>query len=339
MKLRLRVLAQPTQTDNTRTHTDYSHSQSLPQTTRTRRLLALTDMQTIQFKVDFNLRELMSDSEMRKALQEREQDFLKNMAWLDEDLDRRIRDENEKQRRYEDNLTWLDNDLNEKLGQRHQENLAWLDEDLNEKLDQRHQENLAWLDEDLNEKLEEREQDLLQEIHTSSRVPETQSQRTPKIWHCGHAHGKGKNWDSLTPEEKKSRKKRMEKLYENGLKENTCVIGHRHQQEQEPGNNTRKQYMKFLEDASEGDIIFNHCSKLGGLTHYGIFTGEISKRASERPEDKGKGWFHSFISVYEWIPLPEVVKGSGKNFTLYEVTPNNKNGTPFKNYQNYSIPS
>ena len=277
-------------------------------------------MQTIQFSVEFNLRELMSSPEMRKALQEREQDFQKNMTWLDEDLNRRIREEDEKQRRYEDNL-------------------AWLDEDLNEKMDERHQENLAWLDEDLNEKMDERKRGLIQEIQSTSTVTETQSQRTPKIWHCGHAHGKGKKWDSLTPEEKKSRKKRMEKLYENGLKENTCVIGHRHQQEQERGNNTRKQFMKFQEDASEGDIIFNHCSKLGGLTHYGIFTGEISKRASERPEDKGKGWFHSFISVYEWMPLPEVVKGSGENFTLYEVTPNNKNGTPFKNYQNYIIPS
>ena len=97
--------------------------------------------------------------------------------------------------------------------------------------------------------------------------------------------------------------------------------------------------MKFQENASEGDIIFLHCSKMGGLTHYGIFTGEITKRPSELPEDKGGGWFHSFISVYEWNPLPEVAKGSGKNLTLYEVTPTNKDGTPFKNYQNYNIPS
>jgi hypothetical protein len=297
-------------------------------------------MQTIQFKVEWNVRDLMRDPEMRRALQEREQDFQKNMTWLDEDLKTRIREDEEGQRSYEENLAWLDNDLSEKLDQRHQENLAWLDNDLSEKLDQRHQENLAWLEDDLNDKLDQRERGLLQEIQSTSTITESQPKRTPKIWHCGHAaNGKGKQWDSLTPEEKKSRKKRMETLYENGLKENTCVIGHRHQQEQEPANNTRKQYMKFQEIASEGDIIFNHCSKLGGLTHYGIFTGEISKRASARPEDKGKGWFHSFISVYEWIPLPEVVKGSGKNFTLYEVTPNNKNGTPFKNYQNYSIPS
>ena len=40
----------------------------------------------------------MSDPEMRKALQEREQAFQENMKWLDEDLDRRIREEDEKQR-------------------------------------------------------------------------------------------------------------------------------------------------------------------------------------------------------------------------------------------------
>ena len=94
-------------------------------------------MQTIQFKIDFNLRELMSDPEMRKALQEREQAFQENMKWLDDDLNRLIREDEEKQRLYEDNLAWLDDDLNEKLDQRHQENIAWLDDDLNEKLDQR----------------------------------------------------------------------------------------------------------------------------------------------------------------------------------------------------------
>ena len=128
----------------------------------------------------------MSDPEMRKALQEREQAFQENMKWLDEDLNRRIREEDEKQRRYEENIAWLDEDLNTKLDQRHQENIAWLDEDLNTKLDQRHQENVAWLDEDLNTKLDERKRGLLQEIQSSSTMTETQEQRTPKIWHCGH---------------------------------------------------------------------------------------------------------------------------------------------------------
>ena len=191
----------------------------------------------------------MSDSEMRKALQEREQDFLKNMAWLDEDLDRRIREEDEKQRRYEDNLTWLDEDLNTKLDQRHRENVAWLDEDLNTKLDQRHQENIAWLDEDLDTKLDERKRGLLQEIQTSSTMTETQPQRTPKIWHCGH----GAKWGRT---DSKVEKERMMKRHDEGIREGTCFIHTAHLNEgslKKRGNDTTKQFKKFLEGSQEGD--------------------------------------------------------------------------------------
>ena len=97
--------------------------------------------------------------------------------------------------------------------------------------------------------------------------------------------------------------------------------------------------MAFQRDAKEGDIIFNHCSWKGGITHYGLFTGEISRRHSSAPEDAGQGWFHSFASVYQWHPLPETLKGVGRRDTLYEVTPYTKAGKPTKNYQNYSIPS
>ena len=269
----------------------------------------------------------MSDPEMRKALQEREQAFQENMKWLDEDLDRRIREEDEKQRSYEDNLTWLDEDLKTKLDQRHQENIAWLDEDLNTKLDQRHQENIAWLDEDLNTKLDERKQGLLQEIQTSSRVTETQEQRTPKIWHCGH----GVPWH-FSGEVAKSRSTTASKHYEEGITENSCRIYHGVQQLQKRGNNTRRQYEKFHDEAEEGDIIFTHCSPKGGLTHWGIYTGEIINHEYYDSE-KGVTHVHSHIMVYEWNPLPEVLKGTGRNSTLYEVKPT------FKNYQNYSIPS
>ena len=76
---------------------------------------------------------MLQDPEMKKVLQEREQRYLENIAWLDGDLNRRIQEEEEKQRVYEENIAWLDSDLNEKLDQRHQENVAWLDSDLNEK--------------------------------------------------------------------------------------------------------------------------------------------------------------------------------------------------------------
>jgi hypothetical protein len=288
-------------------------------------------MQTIQFSVEFNLRELMSDPEMRKALREREQDFQKNMTWLDEDLNRRIREEDEKQRRYEDNLAWLDEDLNEKMDERHQENLAWLDEDLNEKMDERHMENLAWLDEDLEDKIREQEAWVTLtsiftsgEVESSSEITETQSQRTPKIWHCGH----GVPWH-FSGERAANRATIAKAHHEKGIQEKYCVIGHNDDQLQKKGNNTRRQYEKFHEEAKEGDIVFTHCSIKGGLTHWGVYTGEIITRRSPRSPSGN----HSHIMVYEWNSLPEVLKGTGRNSTLYEVKPR------FKNYQNYSIPS
>ena len=328
MKLRLRVLTQPTQTDNTRIHTDYSHLQSLPQTTRTRRLLA--DMKTVQFSVEFNVRDLMRDPEMKKALQEREQAFQENMKWLDDDLNRLIREEEEKQRLYEDNIAWLDEDLNTKLDQRHQENIAWLDEDLNTKLDQRHQENIAWLDDDLNTKLDERKRGLLQEIQTSSTMTETQPRRTAKIWHCGH----GVPWH-FSGERAANRATIAKAHHEKGIQEKYCVIGHNDDQLHKKGNNTRRQYEKFYEDAKEGDIVFTHCSIKGGLTHWGVYTGEIVNREvpRSRPDSAGRYGIDSHIMVYEWNPLPEILKGTGRNSTLYEVKPT------FKNYQNYSIQS
>ena len=272
-------------------------------------------MQTIQFSVEFNLRELMSDPEMRKALQEREQDFQKNMTWLDEDLNRRIREEDEKQRRYEDNLAWLDEDLNEKLDQRHMENLAWLDEDLEDKI----REQEAWV--------------TLTSIFTSgevesSEITETQSQRTPKTWHCGH----GVPWH-FSGERAANRATIAKAHHEKGIQEKYCVIGHNDDQLQKKGNNTRRQYEKFHEEAKEGDIVFTHCSIKGGLTHWGVYTGEIITRPIEPQASAGRSGNDSHIMVYAWNSLPEVLKGTGRNSTLYEVKPR------FKNYQNYSIPS
>ena len=261
----------------------------------------------------------MSDSEMRKALQEREQDFLKNMAWLDEDLNRRIREEDEKQRRYEENIAWLDEDLNTKLDQRHQENIAWLDEDLDNKI----REQEAWL--------------TLTGIFSSgeevesSEVTETQPQRTPKIWHCGH----GAKWGRT---DSKVEKERMMKRHDKGICEGTCFIHTAHLNEgslKKRGNDTTKQFKKFLEGSQEGDLVFTSCSKKGGLTHYGFFTGEVTQNEVQDEEDKlnNRTSLHNFIHVYEWYPLSDILKGAGRNSTLYEVKPT------FKNYHNYSIPS
>lgn len=266
-------------------------------------------MKTVQFSVEINVRDLMRDPEMKKALQEREQAFQENMKWLDNDLNRLIREDEEKQRIYEDNL-------------------AWLDEDLNEKLEQRHLENIAWLDDDLNEKLDQRKQGLLKEIQTSSTLGETQPQRTPKIWHCGH----GVPWH-FRGERAANRATIAKSHHEKGIQEKYCVIGHNDDQLQKKGNNTRKQYEKFCEDAQEGDIVFTHCSIKGGLTHWGVYTGEIINRTLPRTSAPGRYGIDSHIMVYEWSPLPEVLKGTGRNSTLYEVKPT------FKNYQNYSIPS
>jgi len=267
-------------------------------------------MSTVTFDVTFSVQEILRDPQVRKVLREREDSYLNNLAWLDQDL----------------------------ANKRHQEDINWLDQDLKNKMEKRHQEDINWLDQDLKNKMDSAAAITIQKYVRRMIVkPQPTRHDTIKIWHCGHAPGSGAS-DEL-PEVKKERKKRSIKQYEDGLADSTCIIGHRHQQENERGNNTRKQFMKFQHEAKEGDIIFNHCSRLGGLTHYGFFTGEISRTPSPAPEDAGKGWFHSFIWVYEWIPLPEVVKGAGKNFTLYEVTPTTKDGKPTKNYQNYSIPS
>ena len=295
-------------------------------------------MKTVQFSVEINVRDLMRDPEMKKALQEREQAFRENMKWLDDDLNRLIREDEEKQRLYEDNLAWLDNDLNEKLEQRHQENIAWLDDDLNEKLDQRHQENIAWLDDDLEEKIREQEAWVTmagifqsdEELKPST-LGETQPQRTPKIWHCGH----GAKWGRS---DSKVEKEKMMKRHDEGIRGGTCFIHSGHLNEdslKKRGNTTTKQFKKFLEDSQEGDLVFTSCANKGGLTHYGFFTGEVTQNEVQDEEDKlnNRTSLHNFIHVYEWFPLPEILKGTGRNSTLYEVKPT------FKNYQNYRIPS
>ena len=154
----------------------------------------------------------------------------------------------------------------------------------------------------------------------SERIPERETQA--KKWHSGNGPLKGGAKQQLGN-------------YHSGLKGGYAWICHGTEQDewtQRPGPNAHKQFKEFNSFAKEGDKLFLHCShpSISGLTHYGYFTGEI-----QGTNDPGI----SHICVYEWFPLPKVVKGSGKRGTLYEVTPKDKKGNDTKNFQNYSIPS
>ena len=178
-------------------------------------------------------------------------------------------------------------------------------------------ENIAWLDEDL-----------APQYYCGER-----REVAPKIWHCGH----GAKWDHP---DLKAELEKTATHYEDGLKGNTCFIHHGHESgHSNRGNTTTNQIKNFKEHAKEGDIIFTHCVKKGGLTHYGYFTGGVISKEVQDSTSHNRTSIHSYICVHEWISLPEVVKGTGKNCTLYEVTTQLKNGKETKNYQNYSIPS
>ena len=171
-----------------------------------------------------------------------------------------------------------------------------------------------------------------EEVELSSELKETQPQKIPKIWHCGH----GAKWGRT---DSKIEKEKMMKRHDEGIREGTCFIHTAHLDNQDfskgRGFNTTKQFKKFLEDSQEGDLVFTSCANKGGLTHYGFFTGEVAQNEVQDEEDKlnNRTSIHNFIHVYEWYPLSEILKGAGRNSTLYEVKPT------FKNYQNYSIPS
>jgi hypothetical protein len=135
----------------------------------------------------------------------------------------------------------------------------------------------------------------------------------PKIWNCGVWLGRRRT-------------------------SNSCFIHHGHEGHVKGRNTTTHQITNFKRHAKKGDLIFTHSSKAGGLEHYGYFTGCVTPKEVDLTEDS-RGGIYSHIYVDEWISLPEVVKGTGLNRTLYEVTPLYKNGKETKNYQNYSIPS
>ena len=246
----------------------------------------------------------MTYPEMRAALQEREQKYLSNMLWLDQDLERLIQEDERKKKIYEENIAWLDQDLEKKIQERRKVVLS----------------------------------DLVEKVSVKSHpVKETGPYMKTKIWHCGH----GAKWGR---EDGKQEKQLMKGFHDRGVKDNTCFIHHgtypRNGEEgrddtipSTKGYNTTKQFARFYDTANEGDIIFSHCASKGGLTHYGFYTGEITQDQSPDHYKADEYSVFSYIHVYEWIPLPEILKGTGRNCTLYEVKSHNKN------FQNYSIMS
>ena len=86
-----------------------------------------------------------------------------------------------------------------------------------------------------------------------------------------------------------------------------------------------------MKDAAEGDIIFFHCTKFGGLTHFGVYTGETNDipymNYDGLPEIQTK------ISVDFWRPLSRSMNGTGRNSTLYEVKPGDKNYYTYRHFK------
>jgi hypothetical protein len=150
---------------------------------------------------------------------------------------------------------------------------------------------------------------------TNERQPERQPELlqvkkdtpTRRIWHWGH---------------------RSSDDHSNCLKEKKCLIGHHVWQLEKGGLNTHRQFLAF-EKAHEGDIIFLHCSKKGGLTHWGKYISEGREDYHYPSTLPGKQWTDTTIRVDEWRKLPVTLEGSGRNSTLYEITPDTKN---YKNY-------
>lgn len=153
---------------------------------------------------------------------------------------------------------------------------------------------------------------------TNEREPERQpepqqvKQDTPRrrIWHWGHKSSVD---------------------HSNSLRENKCLIGHHEWQLDEVGLNTHRQFLVFENRVQEGDIIFLHCSKKGGLTHWGKYISEGREDKTGPSDIPGKQWTDTTIRVDEWRELAEPLKGSGRNSTLYEVKSNTKN------YDNYIV--
>jgi hypothetical protein len=148
--------------------------------------------------------------------------------------------------------------------------------------------------------------------------------REQKIWHCGHGNG----WSG---EKSKSTQNKHLNAAHDGLRDKTCSIFHAESQLAKKGHNTQRQYQRFTTDAVVGDIIFFHCTKLGGLTHFGVYSGETTD--IPYMSHKGVPEIQTKISVDFWRPLSRSMNGTGRNSTLYEVKPGDKNYYTYRHFK------
>ena len=138
---------------------------------------------------------------------------------------------------------------------------------------------------------------------------------TNRKWHCGTGG---------------TRRGKMN--YEDALRYSACYIRDCMIDYPHMGPGRTKQFEKFREVARQGDIIFLHNKLCGGVTHWGIFTGEIQSHregfTSPPPNTDPSGWremygnerlegeFH--ILVHGWNKIETPFEGSGIQKTLYE---------------------
>lgn len=242
----------------------------------------------------------MTYPEMKKALQEREQKYLSNMAWLDHDLERLVEEDERKKKIYEENLAWLDKDLTDKI------------------VDDEMVRTVRAFEESMALASKPGEQLVRQPLH------EVPVRNASKIWHCGH---KIKQCSDTSDEDWNEHREWFKNEIDVGRDQ--CVVLHN---TNSGAKSTHAQLKKFIEQSRPGDIIFRHTQ--AKMTHYGYLTGEAFtvSRHTIHPNERD-GEMVTRIPVEKWMPLPEALKGTGRNSTLYEVKPESNN------YQNYSIMS
>jgi hypothetical protein len=259
------------------------------------------------------MKDLFNDPQVKKALRDREDRYNENRRWLDEDCTRATEEstasewnkhsvcDEEWRNRITRDLTRLDGELWNGSSRSLRAQGRWTSA------------ITSVMEEGVAGKVEE-------EVVTSVKREVLPS---PKIWHCGHGTGRGKN-----PHPHFVAKHL--KAADDGVLNNTCSIFHGEWQLENPyGLNTHRQWLRFLKNAVIGDIIFLHCSKKGGLLYWGEYIGVES--IPYKCPVSNKSEIQSLIKVVKWTPLPDIKKGVGSNCTLYEVTEDSKN------YENYMI--
>ena len=268
---------------------------------------------TAVFSATFDMKDLFNDPQVKKALRDREDRYNENRRWLDEDCTRATEEstasewnkhsvcDEEWRNRITRDLTRLDGELWNGSSRSLRAQGRWTSA------------ITSVMEEGVAGKVEE-------EVVTSVKREKLSS---PKVWHCGNGAAWGK-WDATARLDITA--KNHSKYVDSGI----FAIGHHKRQCVKGGFNTHRQYLKFVKDASKGDIVFLHCTKKGGLTHWGIYEDVYDDVLSDR-STASEPWYESEFRVDKWRPLPDIKKGVGRNSTLYEVTEDSKN------YENYMI--